>query len=321
MTRWSKLNQQLANGGISALPACLANWVYWNGKLYRVPVATRVREQLKYWKKTNKKFGIDSPIIVFQMGKVGSSSVYDALRNLDLDVPVYHAHVLNRFDVYADGVRQTRVAPETDLAAIEEGRALRRIVDSGRWQNWSVVTLVRAPIPRAVSEFFENIDAFVPDFWARWKAGTLTLEELIETFLHRYRDYSLLYWFDDQVREVFGIDVFASPFPREQGYRIYQGNGARLLLLRLEDMTRCGEKAFCEFLGLNHFQPTLRNVGARKVYGELYRQFVEQLKLSPAYIAEIHSSRYAQHFYTTEELEASVARWVNRPEESRGTYE
>src|SRR5581483_6633723 len=132
MTRWSKLNQQLANGGISTLPAWLANWVYWNGKLYRVPIATRVREQLKYRKKSNKKFGINSPIIVFQMGKVGSSSVYDALRNLDLDVPIYHAHVLNRFDVYADGVRQTRVAPETDLAAIEEGRALRRIVDSGR---------------------------------------------------------------------------------------------------------------------------------------------------------------------------------------------
>ena len=103
------------------------------------------------------------------MGKVGSSSVYDVLRDLDLDVPIYHAHVLNRFDVYEDGVRRTRVAPENNMTALNEGRALRQIVDSGRWASWSLVSLVRAPIPRAISDFFENIDVYVPAFWERWE--------------------------------------------------------------------------------------------------------------------------------------------------------
>src|SRR5581483_2063064 len=221
---------------------------------------------------------------------------------------------LNRFDVYEEGVRRTRAAPKTDLASLDEGRALRRMIDSGRWASWSIVTMVRAPIPRALSAFFENVDSYVADFWARWKAQTLTFEELNNVFFHRYRDDSLIHWFDDQVRDVFGIDVFASPFPSEQGYAIYQGNKARLLLLRLEDMERRGAKAFCEFFGLNHFQPMMKNVGERKAYGELYRQFLDQLRLPPEYIQEIHSSRYARHFYTPQELDASVARWVARAE-------
>src|SRR5258708_39936699 len=101
-TRWEKLNRRLSAGGIGDLPGWAANWIYWNTQLYRLPGAPGVRAQIKY-RQARKKFNIDTPIIVFQMGKVGSSSVYDALNDLDLDVPVYHAHVLNRFDVYAEG--------------------------------------------------------------------------------------------------------------------------------------------------------------------------------------------------------------------------
>lgn len=92
-TRWSRLNRRVANEGLSALPGWLADWAYWNGNLHRLPGAPRVRAELKY-RKPVKKFGINAPIIVYQMGRVGSTSVYSALRRLDLDVPVYHAHAL-----------------------------------------------------------------------------------------------------------------------------------------------------------------------------------------------------------------------------------
>lgn len=307
-TRWQKFNRRLASGGIAGLPAWAAEWMYWNGKLYRVPVAARVRAELKY-RQPRKKYNIDAPIIVYQMGKVGSSSVYDALCDLDLDVPVYHAHVLNRFDVYEEGVRRTRVAPENNMEALDKGRALRRKIDSGRWRTWSLVSLVRAPIPRAVSDFFENVDAYVPDFWARWQRGDVPVEQVNEIFWTRFRDYSLIYWFDDQVRDLFDIDVFATPFPRARGYGIYASAKARLLLMRLEDLNQCADAALHEFLGVPHLPLAPKNSGTVKEYGALYREFIAQLRLPPEYIQEMHQSRYAQHFYTPQELEAGIARW------------
>jgi hypothetical protein len=308
-TRLQKLNQRLNGQGLRALPAWAANWAYWNAHLYRLPGAAQLRAQLKY-RKAHKKFNIDTPIIVFQMGKVGSSSVYDALRDLDLDVPVYHSHVLNRFDEYEEGIRRTRAVPENSIAALEAGRALRRIVDSERWKTWSLVSLVRAPIPRAISDFFENVDAYIPDFWTRWRRGEIVLNELNEIFWTRFHDYSLIHWFDDQVRDVFGMDVFAKPFPHARGYTVYQNETARLLLLRLEDLNNCGSDALQEFLGLDGVPLALKNSGSSKAYGALYREFVAQLRLPHDYVQEMHRSRYARHFYTQQELENSITQWI-----------
>ena len=36
----------------------------------------------------------NQPIVIYQMGKVGSSSVYSSLKALKLDNPVYHVHFL-----------------------------------------------------------------------------------------------------------------------------------------------------------------------------------------------------------------------------------
>lgn len=308
ITRWEKLNRHLGEQGLGALPGWAAEWAYWNGRLYRIPVATRLRMELKY-RQPHKKYGITDPIIVYQMGKVGSSSVYDALRDLDLDVPVYHAHVLNRFDVYEAGVRETRAAPGNDLDVLSEGRAMRRIVDSGRWRAWSLISLVRAPIPRAVSDFFENVFAYIPDFFGRFERGEITLAEVSETFWTRYQDFSPIHWFDDQVRDVFGIDVYAAPFPHARGFAIYQNERARLLLMRLEDLNRCAPRALDDYFGLRDLPLTVKNSASTKAHGDLYRQFGDQLRLPDAYIQKMHSTAYARHFYTPEELEASVARW------------
>ncbi len=309
MTPLQKIQERVHAQGIGALPAWAAEWMYWNGKLYRVPAVTRVRAELKY-RQPRKKYNMDTPIIVYQMGKVGSSSVYDALHDLDLDVPVFHAHALNRFDVYEEGVQRTRVNPENNMAALREGRALRQIVDSGRWQKWSLVTLVRAPIPRALSDFFENVDAYVPNFWERWQRNEITVAELNETFWTRFQDTSMIHWFDDQVRDVFGIDVFATPFPHAQGFSLYENARARLLLIRLENLNACVGEAMRAFFGLPRFELAQKNIGSEKPYGALYQEFLAQLRLPREYVAQAHTARYAQHFYTPQELEQSIAQWT-----------
>src|SRR5438874_10832030 len=89
------------------------------------------------------KYGIRAPIIVYQMGKVGSRSVYESLKKLELDVPVYHCHVLNNLEKVEQGVRQLLTAPEESLRAVREGQQLRELILSDKDRKWNLVSLVR----------------------------------------------------------------------------------------------------------------------------------------------------------------------------------
>jgi hypothetical protein len=78
--------------------------------------------------------------------------------------------------------------------------------------------------------------------------------------------------------------------------------------MRIEDLDACAGAAMLDFLGIERLNLQSKNVGEQKVYGPAYRAFVEQLRLKPNFIEAMHSTRYARHFYTVEELEQSAAR-------------
>jgi hypothetical protein len=193
---------------------------------------------------------------------------------------------------------------------IETGRAIRRAMERDPHSRWDLVSLVRAPIPAVISSFFENIERNIPNYALRRSANSLTAQELADYFVRNHRDKTPLFWFDRQVKELFGIDVFATEFPRARGYETYEKDNIRLLVMRLEDLNRVGAAAIQEFLGLGTFRLINRNVGQQKEYAELYREFKELLRLPHEYVEEYNASKFAQHFYTDAELTASVQQWL-----------
>jgi hypothetical protein len=311
--RFAKISDRLAREGWLALPRWAARWVYWNAQLYRVEqFFDRERWRMAYkTRRRHKKYGIQNPIVVYQMGKVGSQSVYHSLRALDLDVPVYHLHTLNHLDEYEAEVRQRFANPQPYLEALAYGRKIRAEFEAAHWQTWDLISLVRAPVPRAISEFFQNIETFFPDFSARVAHHRISVQELHDFFLTQFQDTSPQTWFDHQVRELFGLDVYATPFDRARGYQIYQSARVRLLLMRLENLNTCAAHAMHAFLGLENFVLQKSNASSAKEYAALYQTFLDTLRLPDAFVAKMHSTRYARHFYTPEELNASVARWTH----------
>jgi hypothetical protein len=108
----------------------------------------------------------------------------------------------------------------------------------------------------------------------------------------------------------FGIDVYENSFPREIGYRIYPGPlQASLLLIRLENLNGCAERAMHEFLGLENFALHNTNVGTEKDYADLYRAFRGQ-PLPVEYVQRIYNTQFARHFYTDAELLVLAKRWT-----------
>lgn len=265
------------------------------------------------------------PVIVHQMGKVGSKTIELSLlktfETLGIVVPVYHTHALNEFEVGRQlaAREQNQRNPESRLAALAYGERIRKLIEDDPAQHWNVITLVRDPIARNVATFFHNLGEYIPDWRDRYSADALDVHELREAFLEIASAYERLdLWFDIQMKAIpaFGIDVYATPFPHEIGYKIYPGSfRASLLLIRLEDLTECAEKAIQEFLGIEKFVLYNTNVAWAKDYADLYRAF-KKFPLPLKYVEKIYETRFAQHFYSEAELDMFTRKWTKNMKEN-----
>ena len=250
------------------------------------------------------------PMLVWQMGKVGSSTIYASLGAAIPDAPLFHIHMLTEGMLKKGELYQK--SQQKGNKAFEFNRCLRKaLLDSmERGRRWRIVSIVREPVARNLSAFFQNLDLYYPDLNFRTDAmEEIPVEELIEKFLQEFDHDRPMEWFDGEIRGLLGLDVFAEPFPCEDGYRIYQRDRFDLLLIRMEDINRVGASALASFLELPGFQLVNRNVGAEKDYADSYRKVKSQIVFPVRYLDEFHSSKYARHFYTEKELLEFRRRW------------
>jgi hypothetical protein len=255
-------------------------------------------------------------VIVYQMGKVGSSTIVASLHALRRKLQIHHVHTLtgkgiaDAEAIYRQMARHAATGTFVRARHLLSSRYLQqRIHRPIQGKKWKVITLVREPIARNVSSFFQIIDYPLPNFMARYHAGELDIETVSNTFLEKFDHQQVLHWFETDLRQALGIDVFAGEFPREKGYQIYQGDTCELLLLKLEKLNECACDAFRDFLGIEHFDLVRTNIGEEKEYAGAYQQLKEHLILPERYVQEMYSSPTMQHFYDQREIAAFAAKW------------
>jgi Putative capsular polysaccharide synthesis protein len=255
------------------------------------------------------------PIIIYQPGKVGSSTILaslnHSLQSAATETAIYHAHHLNNLEQMEADIKSKFPNPQKSLEKLEIDKELRRRIDENPSQRWNVISLTREPVARTISTVFEMLDVIFPGWKAKYQAGEWDLYEMQDIIVKRYvsgpggGD-----WYDTQMKAVFDIDVYAQPFPHSQGYEIYYGkNNSRLLLLRLEDLNRVGQKVLSDFLNLKEFHLVQSNVGEQKEYSDLYREF-KKIPLPASYLEKMYASRYAKQFYTDEEIHSFYQKWI-----------
>jgi len=249
------------------------------------------------------------PLLVFALPKVGNTSVIDALKRSGLEVE--RAHFLSDRHFWR---ALARLQLEGSEQRIQEmlawnSRFRKRAVRGFEGQGCDIVTLVRDPLARTVSYFFETSSMKDPTVRREWDEGRLGVEAIVERFMARDDHFAPLSWFEDELQTVFSIDVYATPFPRERGYQVYRHGKTRALLIRLEDLSRCGPPALGELLGIEGAELTEQNVRSRSETADLYRTFLRELCLPREYVDRMYDSRMARHFYSAEELDGFRHRW------------
>ncbi|MGD8751943.1 MAG: putative capsular polysaccharide synthesis family protein [Anaerolineales bacterium] len=296
------------------------------GLLKRNYYLARISSHLWYFCQYNKK----KLLIVYQMGKVGSSSIVESLNASDLNLPVLQVHFLSHDAIkemerryYGEliNIFQDSLLPETKHLFLSY--YLRQTLDSNHsLPRWKFVTLIRDPLARSASVFFYSVDTpkkvpYLPDFYKHYQDQTVTIDMLIQRFqevlIEDPDEFQLpLHYFDRELGPVTGIDVYAREFPKQQGYSIYHGEHTDLLLIKLELMRDCAKEAFREFLGLQDFQLVNANLASQKRYYPIYIEFLKSIKLPQSYLDTIYNSKYMRHFYTENEIESFWRRWIQQ---------
>ena len=101
--------------------------------------------------------------------------------------------------------------------------------------------------------------------------GKFSLEELKRLFITNYPHDIPLTWFDEQMNDRFGIDVYAQPFPK-YGIATYSNQNVQLLVMRSELSNQTKAEAVVKFLagGWRDFRIEDSNITAEKNVGETY---------------------------------------------------
>jgi len=169
----------------------------------------------------------------------------------------------------------------------------------------NVISLTREPIGRNVSAFFQNFENHtgVP-----YHKANFSLEELKAIFLNKFADGRPLRWFDKNIKENFGIDVYANSFPK-CGYDTYYHKNIRLLVMRSEINDNEKVKVIRDFLKLNEFQFFSKNISAEKEYASTYMDFKKNVKFPLDYIDQICKSKYFNYFYEQDVINRVRKKW------------
>ena len=231
-----------------------------------------------------------TPILVYQMGKVGSSSVFKSLDALHdgwvIQLHDYQPHEYTR--------RKLRRRMVFDFATKEK-------------QQIKVITLTREPVGRNVACLFEN---FVQWTGRSWNDPDISIELLKDYFINNLDHKEPLRWFDENLNAHFGIDCYAKPFS-ENGFQFYEHGSVSVLAMQCELPDPTKEELIDDFVGLSGFHLKHVNVGSEKPYKELYREFKEKVRFSSSYLKMMCESRYFKHFYKQAVIDEVHDRWVN----------
>lgn len=227
------------------------------------------------------------PVFVFQMGKVGSSSVYLSLKKQYRGL-VLHSHALPA---------EEGGNPMVDMLykyTIKKRRPIK------------VISLTREPIGRNISAFFQNFEREVN---VLVKSNSLSVGELKKIFLEKFAHHSVLEWFDTNIRDKLGIDVYAKSL-NPLGYNTYSTVNCELLVLKMETCDKIMQQVISTFVDLPNFQLRKYNVGEDKDYSELYTRFKEEVSLPPEYIDSLCQSNYFNYFYDEQTYSRLRKRWL-----------
>ena len=247
-------------------------------------------------------------VLVHTCGKVGSTAMHAAIASLR-KVACLQTHFIS-----PDGIRTAR-ADHANLGQdpwhLHVGERIGQELAIHPQRPVKIVTSVRDPIARAISNLFEN-----PEL----TTGHAELETLpmgkLAALAEEQVAASLNYmetWFDTELAYLLGDNLLNRPFQAASGFCAYPDDRRGLFVVKLESLDDALAAALAEFLG----QPKPLRIPMRRSRSNtpdagLYTQLHARLSLPETLVTKVYSSRLCRHFYSEAEIVRFSKRWKAR---------
>jgi hypothetical protein len=231
------------------------------------------------------------------MGKVASSSVVDAIKRAGR--PVYHIHSLRndrlRKLAHFRLDRDEFPDPWVCEAMAWKERLFRRT------DRCFYITLVREPIGRNVSGFFQNLEGVAgPD------ALSKPAEELLDIFIKHYPHSYAHTWLDREFEGELGVDVYRERFdPHTRHVRLSR---APALIFRVDCDDATKSREISKALGFT-VEVTRYHDSAAKAYADKYAEFKRIAHFPADFLDYAYGTRYSKHFWSEDELAGYRKAW------------
>lgn len=233
----------------------------------------------------------DIPILIYQMGKVASTSIFKSLQ------AVHGGWVIQLHDHQPDQYTRRKLKRRMVFDyALKEGKPIK------------VITLTREPVGRNIACLFEN---FIQNTGRAWADPDINVELLRQHFMKEFDHNEPLRWFDENLKAHFGIDCYSKEFSG-QGYQYYENGPVSVLAMQCELPDDLKARMVGDFVGISDFTLKNANVGSKKPYSGLYGEFKDTVRFPEAYMKRMCESRYFRHFYCQDIIDKTWDRWIEK---------
>lgn len=187
-----------------------------------------------------------------------------------------------------------------------------------------IISAVREPIERIISEKWENIkhtylnnNRCIPEILDK------NYDYFINDLLLQEKMYGMKFnwikcnysntadWYKDHIERAFNINVFNYPFDKDKGYSIIEENNISIFIYRLDKLSGL-EKEIKEFSGGNSFKLQKSNLAKEKRYALAYKQYLEKVKIKKGFFDDLICNDGMEHFYTKQEYENYIEKWSSK---------
>jgi hypothetical protein len=167
-----------------------------------------------------------------------------------------------------------------------------------------IITLVREPVSMELSRYFflnENIYG-------------IKVDDSADHFLRFMREElesseSPITWFDRELKNNFGFDIYQQKFDKHRGYQIYDHNNVEILVMKLENLNEVFVPAIKDLLGIKNIPIVRKNDSSDHRYATKYNHLKSTLKLERQELDELYKTPWVQQFYTTKEIGKFIKKW------------
>ena len=255
---------------------------------------------------------VASPIIIYQMGKVGSSTIQASLKKSNIPNSVFHCHHMSNksLDKIVKLHAQNQKGREAQFL---KGVKLRKLLNHLTNQNRTIkiISLVRETIGLEISAVFENL-RHRPALLSG--DGSINKPRMHEFLLQKIRRLNHKHsyfsnWFDMEFNGTFGLDIYAYPYDYEKRYSIINDSKVSILLMRLEDISEYLTEAMDEFLKIPDIAVVNANIGTQKRHYVDYSLMLKNLRFTRTECVHAYSGKCFNHFYSETEKEQFIKKW------------